>query len=162
MYIFLINIGEVIMKRKLIFVLLIAIVAFVGLSAISAVAENETVNEVNLTIVAQNPMTVSEMESAIKFNPEYKNYNYDVLSWLGEFDSNYVVVATGDYYVLMNASDANKLPGNINTGVSATSNVTCNVLENKSFGLGLNNIIYVEDVEVVSEGLENFVFGGNN
>lgn len=147
------------MRKKFTLMILIVIVAFVGLSTIYAVSDVEQSNQTTLTIQAENPVAVGEMVNTIKTTPFFKNYNSDTANWLKEFNSDYVVFSSKDYYVVMNSTDSNKLPKTITTGVSVKCNISCNVLENRSLGNGLNNILVVEDVEVISGDLDNFKFG---
>ena len=146
------------MKQKFTLMLLIVIVAFVGLSTVYAVSESEQSNQTVLSIQAENPVPVGEMVNMIKTTPFFKNYDSNAVSWLNGFDSDYVVFSTKDYYVVMNSTDSNKLPKTITTGVSINANVSCTVLENRSLGNGLNNMLHVKDVEIVSGNLDNFKF----
>ena len=59
----------------------------------------------------------------------------------------------------MNSTNSNKIVKFITTGVSVNNTITCNVLENKSLGNNINNILYVENVEVISQDLNNMAFG---
>ena len=145
------------MKKKLTLILVIAIVAVIGLSATYATESNSSSNT-TLSVETKSPMTVSEMVSIIPIEPFFKSYNHTTFNWLKEFDSDYVIYTTDDYYLVLNASDAIKINEDVTTGVSVTNNITCNVVENRTFGHGLNNILYIENVEVISSDLDHIVF----
>ena len=145
------------MKKKFTLILIIAIVAVIGLSATYATESNSSSNT-TLSVETKSPMTVSEMVSIIPIEPYFKSYNHTTFNWLKEFDSNYVIYTTDEYYLIMNASDAIKINEDVTTGVSVTNNITCNVVENRTFGHGLNNILYIENVEVISSDLDHIVF----
>lgn len=147
------------MKRKITIILLIAIVAIIGVSTIYAATQNETTNKTTLSIKADKPVSVSEMVNSIQVQPYYKNYNHTTLNWLKGFGSDYVVYKTNEYHILMNSTDSNKIVKFITTGVSVNSTIKCDVLENKSLGNNINNILYVENVEVISQDLNNMAFG---
>ena len=142
------------MNKKFTLILAIAIVAVIGLSAAYAITENNT----TLSIKSEPPVHIGEMTNTIEVQPFFKNYNSTTLNWLKEFSSDYVVFPTTDYYIIMNSTDATKIIENATTGISIKNNITCNVLENKTLGKGLNNILYVENVEVISEDVEKIVF----
>ena len=142
------------MKKKFTIILAIAIVAVIGLSAAYAIAENNT----TLSIKSEPPVHIGEIVNTIEVQPFFKNYNSTTLTWLKEFSSDYIVFPTPDYYIVMNSTDAVKISKNATTGISISSNITCSVLENRSLGSGLNNVLYVEDVEVISNDVNNFVF----
>ena len=142
------------MNKKFTLILAIAIVAVIGLSAAYAITENNT----TLSIKSEPPVHIGEMTNTIEVQPFFKNYNSTTLNWLKEFSSDYVVFPTTDYYIIMNSTDATKISENATTGISIKNNITCNVLENKTLGKGLNNILYVENVEVISEDVEKIVF----
>ena len=147
-----------IMKRKFIVLILIVMVAFIGLSAASAANENDASNKTKMSIEAQHPLTVSKLVHLIQSQPYYRSYDYSVLKWLKGLDSNDVVFSGNGYFIIMNSTDANKLSKNANTGVSTTCNISCSVLENKSLGKNLDNIVLVDNVELSSKGLNNFNF----
>ncbi len=142
------------MNKKFTLILAIAIVAVIGLSAAYAITENNT----TVSIKSEPPTHVGEMANSIEVQPFFKNYNSTTLNWLKEFSSDYVVFTTTEYYIVMNSTDATKISENATTGISIKNNITCNVLENKTLGKGLNNILYVENVEVISEDVEKIVF----
>ena len=102
------------------------------------------------------------MVNSVRTAPFFKSYDHSTLNWLKDLDSDYVVFSTNQYYIIMNSTDAAKLPKTTTTGVSVKSNVTCNILENKSLGGGLKNIIHVDNVEVISGEMDNFVFNEGN
>lgn len=147
------------MKRKYILMLLIAIVAIIGLSATYAVSQNETSDITMLTVEANHPMKVNELISSMQSQPSFKNYNHTTLAWLKQFNSDYVVFKTKDKAIIMNSTDAKKLPGNTTTGISVTRNITCDIIENRSLGNNMINIIQVKNVEVTSNDLKNMQFG---
>ena len=147
-----------IMKKKFTLILVIAIATVIGLSAAYAITENNTTNSTTLSIETKSPMKVSEMVSIIPIEPFFKTYNHTTLNWLKEFDSNYVIYTTDEYYLLMNASDAIKINEDVTTGVSVSNNITCNVLENRTFGSGLSNILHIENVEVISTDIDPIFF----
>ncbi|MDO5831432.1 MAG: hypothetical protein Q4Q14_01215 [Methanobrevibacter sp.] len=144
--------------KKITIMLVIAIVAVIGLSAAYAITESNTTNNTTLSVETKSPMTVSEMVSIIPIEPYFKSYNHTTFNWLKEFDSNYVIYTTDEYYLVMNASDAIKINEDVTTGISVTNNITCNVVENRTFGSGLNNILHIENVEVVSSDINPIFF----
>lgn len=144
-----------IIKRKYAIILLIAIVTVIGLSTVYASTENDTSNKTTLSFKSTPPISVSEMVNAIRFSLSSKTYDYDTLSWLKEFNTDYVV-----YYIVMNSTDANKISANATTSISVSNTISYNILENNSLGHGLNNILHVEDVELISSDLKNFDFSG--
>ena len=60
---------------------------------------------------------------------------------------------TGLFY-----SDAIKINEDVTIGVSVSNNITCNVLENRTFGSGLSNILHIENVEVISTDIDPIFF----
>ena len=145
------------MKKKLTLILIIAIVAVIGLSATYATESNSSSNT-TLSVETKSPMKVSEMVSIIPIEPFFKSYNHITFNWLKEFDSNYVIYTTDEYYLVMNESDAIKINEDVTLGVSVTNNITCNVVENRTFGSGLNNILYIDNVEVISSDMNPIMF----
>lgn len=147
------------MKEKFIFMFLIAMVALIGLSVIYAADANELTNKTTLSIKVQYPITIGELVNTISTKPAFKNYDYTTLNWLKGFGSGYNVFITDDYYIVMNSSDSNKLSGHLNTGLSNstkssyTADVSFDVLENKSLGNGLSNVIHVENIEILSKNV---------
>ena len=146
-----------IMKKKLTLILIIAIVAVIGLSATYATESNSSSNT-TLSVETKSPMKVSEMVSLIPIEPFFKSYNHTTFNWLKEFDSDYVIYTTDEYYLVMNESDAIKINEDVTTGVSVTNNISCNVVENRTFGSGLNNILYIDNVEVISSDMNPIMF----
>ena len=145
------------MKKKLTLILVIAIVAVIGLSATYATESNSSSNT-TLSVETKSPMTVSEMVSIIPIEPFFKSYNHTTFNWLKEFDSDYVIYTTDEYYLVMNESDAIKINEDVTLGVSVTNNISCNVVENRTFGSGLNNILYIDNVEVISSDMNPIMF----
>ena len=150
------------MKKKYTLILLISIVAIIGLSATYAVTQNETTNKTMLTVGTDHPIKVSDLTNSIQTQPYYKNYNHTTLDWLKQFNSDYVVFKTKEYAILMNSTDAAKLPSETTTGVSVTRNITCDIIENRSLGYDLINIIHVKNVEITSNDLNPMQFDQNN
>ena len=45
-----------------------------------------------------------------------------------------------------------------NQTIKVSNNITCNVLENRTFGSGLSNILHIENVEVISTDIDPIFF----
>ena len=138
------------MKRKFTLIALIAVVGIIAMSTAYAAPESDSANRTAFSIDANPPMKIGELINLIKTQPAFKTYDTGALQWLQGLDSNYVVYTT----------DAAKIPDTVTTGVSVSTNITCKVLENKSLGSKLKNVLVVGDVEAVSGDLKNFKFGG--
>jgi hypothetical protein len=149
------------MKRKFVLILLIAMSTLIVLSAAHAADENESTNKTMISMEANHPMEIGKMVSLVKTQPKFKNYDSNTLKWLDELNSKDVVYSSEEGYIVMNSTEAAKIPDTVTTGVSFNCNITCNILENKSLGPHLDDVLVVEDVEVVSNDLNNFDFGGN-
>lgn len=148
------------MKRKFTLLLLIAVFALMAASTTYAANENDTSNQTLISIDANPPMKIGEMINLVKTQPAFKTYDYKALQWLQGLDSSDVVYNTDEGYIVMNSTDAAKIPDTVTTGVSVSTNITCKVIENRSLGPHLDNVLVVEDVEMVSGDLKNFKFGG--
>lgn len=148
------------MKRKFTLIALIAVVGIIAMSTAYAAPESDSANRTAFSIDANPPMKIGELINLIKTQPAFKTYDTGALQWLQGLDSNYVVYTTDDGYIVMNTTDAAKIPDTVTTGVSVSTNITCKVLENKSLGSKLKNVLVVGDVEAVSGDLKNFKFGG--
>lgn len=149
------------MKRKFLILLLVAAAVMILLSASYAANENEQTNKTTLSMKANPPMKIGELVNQVKTHPGFKTYDSDALKWLEGLDSKDVVYSTEEGYIVMNSTDAAKIPDTVTTGVSVNCNITCKVLENRSLGNKLDDVLVVEDVEVASGELKNFDFGGN-
>jgi hypothetical protein len=149
------------MKRKFALAVLIAVSALMVLSAAHAAEENQSANKTLISMEANHPMKISELVNMVKNHPKFKNYDYGALKWLDELDSDDVVYSADAGYVVMNSTEAAKIPDTVTTGVSYNCNITCNVLENQSLGPHLDDVLVIEDVEVVSGDLNSFDFGSD-
>lgn len=144
------------MNRKLILAILIATVAAIAVYGAYAANETQSSDMATLTVYTDSPTTLGDLVQSIKIHPYYTGHDNDTLKWLESLESDYIVLSNNETYVVMSKSNADKLPIEYATDVSITSTFKCNIIENKSLGNDLKDIVYVDKVELISKQIKYF------
>ena len=92
-------------------------------------------NKTNLTVYAFHSYPVESLVSEIMSLEYYKGYDNDTVAWMTQH--------YGDIALKLPTMDA--------TDVEITDDFSCKIVENRSLGKGLNNVLYVRDVEFIKQ-----------
>lgn len=111
-------------------------------------------DQTTLYVYAESfPIPVDKMVNEIETHPYFKNSNNTTVQWLKS--QNGVILPSKDYYVLMSANDAGKLPTESATDVIIKDNFKCHIKEKRPLGNGLDDILFVDNVEYLNQDIEN-------
>ncbi|RAP54574.1 MAG: hypothetical protein BZ137_01430 [Methanosphaera sp. rholeuAM130] len=120
-------------------------------------------NNMNYTELNRSELNVSAEESfdleiitlEIRTHSSYKNHDNDTLKWMESLQNKKVFTAR-KYFVIMDASEANKLPTEVITDSIIYDEFDCYVIANRSLGDGLKDVLYVKDVQFKKQGIIPF------
>ena len=138
--------------KKYISVIIIAIIAVIALVGAYSMTESQPSNETTLTVY-MGLSNVSNLADDIRTNSIFSGYDNETLTWLESLNPSYTVLFNNESYVVMSESDASKIPMEFVTDVSITYTFKCNVLEKRSLGNNLNDILYVDNVEYLTQNI---------
>ena len=138
--------------KKYIPVIIIAIIAVIALVGAYSMTESQPSNETTLTVY-MGLSNVSNLADDIRTNSIFSGYDNETLTWLESLNPSYTVLFNNESYVVMSESDASKIPMEFVTDVSITYTFKCNVLEKRSLGNNLNDILYVDNVEYLTQNI---------
>ena len=138
--------------KKYIPVIIIAIIAVIALVGAYFMTESQPSNETTLTVY-MGLSNVSNLADDIRTNSIFSGYDNETLTWLESLNPSYTVLFNNESYVVMSESDASKIPMEFVTDVSITYTFKCNVLEKRSLGNNLNDILYVDNVEYLTQNI---------
>lgn len=141
--------------KKYLAVILIAIIAIVAIISLYSQTETQPSNETTLSVYMDSS-NVSNLADNIKTHSIFSGYDNETLTWLESLNPDYRVLSNNDTYVVMSESDASKIPMEFATDVSITYTFKCNVLEKRSLGNGLKDILYVDNVEYLTQNITYF------
>ena len=143
---------EVREMKKYLAVILIAIIAIVAIISLYSQTETQPSNETTLSVY-MGLSNVSTLADDIRTNSIFSGYDNETLTWLESLNPSYTVLFNNESYVVMSESDASKIPMEFVTDVSITYTFKCNVLEKRSLGNNLNDILYVDNVEYLTQNI---------
>jgi hypothetical protein len=143
---------EVREMKKYLPVIIIAVIAIAALVGIYSQTESQPSNETTLTVY-MGLSNVSTLADDIRTNSIFSGYDNETLTWLESLNPSYTVLFNNESYVVMSESDASKIPMEFVTDVSITYTFKCNVLEKRSLGNNLNDILYVDNVEYLTQNI---------
>ena len=138
--------------EKYIPVIIIAIIAVIALVGAYSMTESQPSNKTTLTVY-MGSSNVSNLADDIRTNSIFSGYDNETLTWLESLNPDYTVLFNNNSYVVMSESDASRIPMEFATDVSITYTFKCNVLEKKSLGNSLNDIMYVDNVEYITKNI---------
>lgn len=101
-------------------------------------------NITKLEVSSEGPFKLSEIVEDIENSSYYDGYDTDTLNWMKSLDDMYVFNGLKSF-VIMDSSDARKLPSEFATDVAITNIFNCEVVEKRSLG----NIENPKDVYLV-------------
>lgn len=107
-------------------------------------------NKTNLTVYAFHSYPIESLVSEIMSLEYYKGYDNDTVAWMTQHYGDIAFSSKGNF-VIMDKRDALKLPTMDATDVEITDDFSCKIVENRSLGKGLNNVLYVRDVEFIKQ-----------
>lgn len=140
------------MKKKLMIILSVTVIAVIALFGFHALSETHSSNTTSIEVY-DGFFYIDKFIDTVKREPYFKDYSNETLEWLETFDSKYMVFSGNDAYVIMSRYDAEKVEMEFATDVSIKYTINCKVLEKRSLGDNLGDIIYVKDVELVSKNI---------
>jgi hypothetical protein len=112
-------------------------------------ADNESV----LTVSGLNIFGVEDLVEALETEEYFEGHDNNTAQWLKTLEGNYVLTSM-DYYVVMNKTDADKLPVEFATDVFINDTFRCTIIENHSLGEDFKDVLYVRDVEFIRQSIE--------
>lgn len=110
-------------------------------------------NNTTLVVSGLKISSVEKLVEEITNEPYFEGYNQSTVEWLYTIGENQVFFSN-EYYVVMNSSDANKLPTEDSTDVFINDTFSCEIIENHSLGNNYPDILYVKDVEFLNQTIE--------
>lgn len=132
------------MDIKSVLIILIVLMELLLFSSTNAVDES-TVNDTVILNLSSEGWTVSQMADDIRNESYFEGYDEDVLEWLESLDG--YVFSSPQGYVVVSSDDAGKIPMEFATDVDIRNFIECRIVENRSLGENLSDIIVVQDVE---------------
>ena len=145
------------MNKKDIIGLIVLIAMMTSTVVVAGDYTQQNISDTNRTTLNVSGMGSNSVESLITdiyTIDSYKNHDNKTIEWLYTM-INYRVFTSEDYFVLMSTDEANKLPTEFATDVIITDTFSCNVLENKTLGNGMKNILLVDNVEFKNQSVES-------
>ncbi len=144
------------MNKKHFIILIIVILLFLfTLLGYSYLITEKATNTTTLTVYAQSSASVEEIVNEINTSQNFVGHNKDTLDWFSTLTGKKVFFGY-DYYVVMNENDAKKLPLEFVTDVSMEDTFSCEIIEKRSLGSDYNDVIYVKNVELISQNIEYY------
>ena len=141
------------MNKKILIILIIAIVAILGLFLIYQYTEApDSGNRTTLNVSSEGPIELSKIVTDIKTNDYYEGYDNETVVWMESLGNKYVFTST-DEIVIMDKWDANKIPSVYACDVSFYEIFSANVIEKHSLGNCNNSkdVLYVKNVDYIRE-----------
>ena len=149
-------------RLSIVVIIIIVIVAIFGIyTYISNQQLQQTGQTTSLTggtefqVYAFSPKTTESEVQTMSSDSDFYNNN-ETKEWLDGLD-NYVMLSTDSAYLVMERSEADKLPVNdtYDSHNYPYNVITCDVVETHSLGTGLKDCILVKNVEFVSSGVKH-------
>lgn len=140
------------MKKELLIVISVVVIAVIALLGFYGFNQNQPSNTSSIELY-DGFFYMDRFIDSVKTQDYFKDYNNETLEWLETFDSKYLVFSGKNIYVVMSKSDAEKVEIEFATDVSIKYTINCNILEKRSLGNNLGDVIYVKDVELVSKNI---------
>ena len=140
------------MNKKIIVLLIVVAIAILGLLLYLDSDYSSSGEKTTLNVSSEGPIGLKALIKDIKTNDFYTGYDNETVKWMESLGNKYVFVS-GDYYVIMNKLDADKIPSIFATDVDFTEIFECNVLEMHSLGSGDNfrDVLLVDHVKYKGE-----------
>ena len=141
-------------KNYLFIILLILIMIPLSASTIYSVEDNDE-NSSKLNVSAEQSFDLERITDEIKSHKYYENHSNETLAWMESLHDKKVF--TGRHYmVIMDTREADKLPTELATDIIIYDEFEANIIENKSLGNGLKDVLYVKNVEFKKQGIISF------
>lgn len=137
---------------KLIIIAAIVLITFLTLFSIHQIFEKGQDDKTQMTFYSDS-INIHDFTEDIENHPYFKGYNNTTLNWLKTLDGRNVVFSNNDTYVIMGLSDVSRIPLENPTDVIITETVKCYIKEKRPLGRSLRDIVFVEDVEFVSQNI---------
>ena len=112
-------------------------------------------NNTTLEVSALKYVPLERWVYDIRTEDDYRGYNETTVEWLSGLKG-MKVFSSFDYYVVMSADDASKLPVGDAADVIINDIFTCEIMENRSLGESYGDVLYVRDVEFVKQSFHYF------
>ncbi len=149
-------------------IIIIAIIAIVGYtmfmnSQMDATGQAKGLDgKTEMEVYASDPISVDSQIQSMGSDPDFYDNN-ETLSWLQGLGNNYVYIDSDSALIIMDRSEANKLPV-IDTEYSSDYSKTTihynkikfHAIETHSLGSGLKDCILVDQVEVIGNTTKTF------
>lgn len=120
-------------------------------------SNNGLQTNVQLTISAEQSFPMEKIAEEIKTHPAYEGYDEDTLKWLETFNGS-IMFTSKDYFVVMDKNDAEKLPTSFVNDAFIYDDFTCDIIEKRSLGKDLKDIIYVKNVKFENQRIVPMIF----
>lgn len=140
--------------KKTYFQLTVALmVVAVGLMVLPTSYSQEIyTDKAQLNVSAEQSFDLEMITDEVKHHKHYENHSNETLMWM-ESLKNKKVFTGREYMVIMDCDEAYKLPTLLATDVIIYDEFEANIIENKSLGDGLKDVLYVKNVEFKKQGI---------
>ena len=144
------------MSKKVVISIVVVLLAILGIVIGYAMDNPEGFsndgNKTTLNVSSEGPIELSKIVNDIKTADYYKGYDNETLNWMESLGNKYVF-SSSDEFVIMDKSDADKIPSVYACDVSFNEIFSCNVLEKHSIGdvKYPRDVLLVENVEYITE-----------
>lgn len=143
------------MNKKFLVLFIIILLGLTVLSAFTLDNDDDYLDLNRSTLnISAGGYPVDYFVESLNKEEYYRGHDEKTKLWLIGLSGNQVY-SSGDYYVVMGKRDADKLHYEDATDVIITDFFTCEIIENRSLGEGLKDVLYVRNVEFIDENIES-------
>lgn len=130
---------------------LVVILALISIYNVNEAPKDDFQDE-ELAVYSEGPMNLRDIIEDIETSPYYKGYDNDTLNWMKSLGQKEVFSGNGTF-VIMDASDAKKIPSVYATDVIIIEHFRGDIVEKHSLGTGKysKEVLLVKNVEYLNE-----------